>query len=160
MRAKAPSGTLRFHARLTEEAIDLDDRAEPLELTGHRSDGRPETCTVFVPHPFTYLIMKLFAFEDQKDNWQSDAGRHHAMDLYRIVAMMTEPQYVASRELSQAHQDDPRLHKARGIVAEHFSSRSSLGTLRLREHPLFDEDFPLDDFCAVLREVLSPPTVS
>jgi hypothetical protein len=157
VRPKAPKKTLRFHARQTEEALELDSRALAMRIEGQCSDGAATASTIQVPHPFTYMMMKLFAFDDRKDDAEKDVGRHHAMDLYRIVAMMTEPEYKDAVSLGKSYRGDPRLERARGIVADHFGTMTDLGMLRLREHQLFREEFALEDFSAVLKEVFGTP---
>jgi hypothetical protein len=154
---KVPKKTLRFHARQTEEAIELDRRALPIVMAGPCSDGTASRSVVHVPHPFTYMLMKLFAFDDRKNDEEKDVGRHHVMDLYRIVAMMTETEYEDAITLGRSYRGDYRLERARRIVADHFDTPAALGVLRLREHQLFLPDFPLGDFIAVLKEVFGMP---
>ncbi len=155
VRPKTLKGTLRFHARWTDQAIELDTRARPIVMEGHGPDGEDVSRTIHVPHPFTYLMMKLFAFDDRKDDEKKDVGRHHAMDLYRIVAMMTEPEYEQALALGATYRGDQRVTRARQIVSDHFDKSTDLGTLRLREHPLFRDEFPIADFGRVLSEVFS-----
>ncbi len=153
VRPKVPKKTLRFHARQTEEAIELDTRAVPIEIAGRCSDGAASISTIHIPHPFTYMMMKLFAFDDRKDDNAKDVGRHHAMDLYRIIAMMTESEYEVSVELGTTHNSDPRVERAQQIVNDHFDSPTDIGILRMREHPLYREGFAIEDFSSVLKEV-------
>ena len=49
-----------------------------------------------------------------------------------------------------------QIEIARDIVRKHFSTPSSLGMLRLREHRLFRSDFNVDEFIQVLAEVFLP----
>lgn len=153
VRPKAPKNTLRFHARRTEEAIELDSRAVAIQIEGECSDGARTQSTIYLPHPFTYMMMKLFAFDDRKDDEKKDVGRHHAMDLYRIMAMMTENEYEDSVSLGKSYRDDPRMERARQIVADHFANATDFGLLRLREHLLFREEFDIEEFSAVLNEI-------
>ncbi len=153
VRPKAPKNTLRFHTRRTDEALELDAHAEKMTVEGRCSDGAAEARPIYIPHPFTYLMMKLFAFDDRKEDDQKDVGRHHAMDTYRIVGMMTEPEYEETIALGQKHQTDPRVIRVQQIVRDHFAERTALGMLRLREHNLFREEFQVNDFGAVLSEV-------
>jgi len=157
VRPKAPKKTLRFHAHQTEEAIELDTRAVAIVIEGQCSDGTASTSTMHVPHPFTYMMMKLFAFDDRKDDEEKDVGRHHAMDLYRIVAMMLEEEYEDAVALGKSYQDDQRVKRAQRIVVDHFGTPTALGMLRLREHQLFREELPLQEFSDVLREILRIP---
>ncbi len=150
-----PKGDLKLHARQTEEAIDVDSRSMGITIAGICTDGTEHSIQVFVPHAFTYLLMKLFAFDDRKNDASKDVGRHHAMDLYRIVAMMIEAEYNEAVELCKAYAADSRVARARSIVTSDFATLTSLGVLRLREHELFDEHFAPDKFIEVLREVFA-----
>ena len=155
VRPKAPKGTLKFHARQTDEAIELDTRAVAIQIEGQCSVGAANTSTIHIPHPFTYLMMKLFAFDDRKEDEKKDVGRHHAMDLYRVVAMMTEPEYGETVTLGETYKEDSRVERARQIVSDHFRDPTDLGMLRLREHPLFRDEFAVEGFSDVLNEVFS-----
>jgi hypothetical protein len=42
--------------------------------------------------------MKLHAFGDRMDDADAYLGRHHALDIYRIVAMLTEGDYTLVRQ--------------------------------------------------------------
>ena len=86
-----------------------------------------------------------------------DAGRHHAMDLYRTVAVMTEAEYGDALQMGDTHRSDSRLEHVRQILASHFHNSASLGMLRLREHQLFRDDYPIQDFRTVLHEVFGMP---
>jgi hypothetical protein len=88
-----------LHAYLTNEAVDLE--LNPLELV---IDGT----TVVVPNAFAFLLMKLHAFRDRmnaaNDDDSRQLGRHHALDVYRVIAMLTEPDesFVRSRCAAEA----------------------------------------------------------
>ncbi len=157
VRPKAPRGTLKFHARYTEEAIEVESRAVRLPLVERDASGAEAITTVYIPHPFSYLMMKLVAFDDRKHDERKDVGRHHAMDLYRIIAMMTQSEYEETLLLGKTYSEDVRFNKVQQIVANHFASPSDLGVIRLREHTLFQESFPVHDFIEVLAEVFAGP---
>jgi hypothetical protein len=148
-----PKGTIEFHAHAVEEAILVEDGPLAVTIAGKRSTGEPHTGTVFIPQAFPYLMMKLHAFADRKDDANKDLGRHHALDLYTIVGMMTEEEYERAKELEVAHAGNEHVARACAIVRDHFASRTALGALRLQEHQLFREDFLVDDFMSVLREI-------
>jgi hypothetical protein len=148
-----PRGSIEFHAHAVEEAIRIEDGPVAVTVAGRRSTGEFHTGTVHVPQAFPYLMMKLHAFDDRKNRSQTDKERHHALDLYTIVGMMTEEEYERAKELGAAHAGDEHVQRARTIVRNHFASRTGVGVLRLREHTLFREDFRLDDFMSVLGEV-------
>jgi hypothetical protein len=98
-------------------------------------------------------MMKLHAFSDRKEDADKDLGRHHALDAYTIVGMMTEPEYERARQIGAEQSGNPHVQRARAIVSNDFSAETGRGVLRLREHRLFRPDFQLDQFRQVLREV-------
>jgi hypothetical protein len=148
-----PKGDIQFHAHTAHEAVHLEDRPVELEVQGRTSDGANYLGRVFVPEAFPYLMMKLHAFADRKDDANKNLGRHHALDVYTIVGMMTEPEYERAKALGAAEVEEEHVLRARGIVAADFSDVNAQGLLRLREHALFRPDFRLEEFMAVLREI-------
>jgi hypothetical protein len=151
-----PKGDIQFHAFHTEEALHIEDRPVPVTVSGSTSDGSEYQSTVLVPEAFPYLMMKLHAFADRKDEANRDFGRHHALDLYAVVGMMTEDEYERAKAFGEADREDPHVRWAREIVAEDFGSETATGVIRLREHPLSRPDFRIRDFIGVLTEVFPP----
>ncbi len=98
-------------------------------------------------------MMKLFAFRDRKDDEDKDLGRHHALDLYAIVAMQVESEYHDSLRLGHQYGGDEHVRTASEILRHDFAAPTSIGVIRLREHPLFRPEFPVPDFLVVLREI-------
>jgi hypothetical protein len=148
-----PKGDVEFHAHETEEAIHIEDDPITIAVSGQRSDGSSCEGAVEIPQAFPYLMMKLHAFDDRKDQPNKDFGRHHAMDLYTIIGMMTEEEYERAKGWSAASRDNSHVQRAGEIVRNQFASTVSPGTLKLREHQLYRENFRLDDFLAVLGEI-------
>jgi hypothetical protein len=148
-----PKGDIQFHAHAVEEAISLEDQPIAVEVTGVRSTGEPYRGTVEVPEAFPYLMMKLHAFADRKADDNKDLGRHHALDAYTIVGMMTEPEYERARRIGAEGAGDPNIERSRAIVREDFSPEAGTGILRIREHRLYKPDFQLGEFRQVLREI-------
>ncbi len=150
-----PRGDLQLHAYLTNEAIDIEQSLLPLHMEGARSDGTPAAATIFVPQPFTFLLMKLHAFADRLADANRDLGRHHVLDVYRLVAMLTPEEYDAVRENVRRHSASPAVERARQIIAEHFASATSLGALRLREHALFTAAMDVGAMLAALADLFA-----
>jgi hypothetical protein len=148
-----PRGEVELHAHCTEEALGIEDGPMEVLVTGARSNGEACQGTVGVPRAFPYLMMKLHAFADRRDDARKDAGRHHALDLYTIVGLMTAEEYDDARRLGAGLGGDVHVRRAREVVAGDFAATTALGVLRLREHPLFRPDFQVDDFIAVLGEI-------
>jgi hypothetical protein len=153
-RVRPRGKSIEFHAHSVEEALGIDETPLGVVVDGTRTGGEPYRATVFVPQAFPYLMMKLYAFDDRKDDVQKDVGRHHALDLYTIVGMMTEGEYERARQAGRERATDPHVQRACAIVRGHFAARNQLGVIRLREHPLFRPDFALEEFMAVVREIL------
>ena len=97
-----------------------------------------------MPLPFTYLMMKLFAFRDRKEDRDKKLFRHHALDLYAIAAMQVESEYQESRRLGTLYGTDGHVQAARRRMAGDRFCRAAgaSGVIRLREHPLFRPEFP------------------
>jgi hypothetical protein len=148
-----PKQKIEFHAHRAEEAVCVEGESIEVTIKGERLPGVSWTGAVHLPQAFPYLMMKLHAFEDQKNKRQGVKERHHALDLYTVVGMMTEKEYDRAKELGTAHAGNEHVARARAIVRDHFASRTAVGMLRLREHELFREDFRLDEFMGVLREI-------
>jgi hypothetical protein len=148
-----PRGELELHAYLADEAIDFDQSLLPLSVPGVASDGRPGEVTVYIPQPFTFLLMKLHAFADRIDDRRRDLGRHHALDLYRLVAMLTLEEYGQTRGNVERHQGSPAVRRASRIIVDHFSSPTAVGVLRLREHELFTPSMDAAPFISALMDL-------
>ncbi len=148
-----PVGSIKLHAHTLEEAVHIDESPLTLTMSGRRSDGQPTKAQIRLPQPFTYLMMKLFAFRDRKDDADKNLGRHHALDLYAITAMQAEAEYQESLRLGKLYGGDRQVETARTIIRSDFAESTSIGIIRLREHSLFQPDFPVGEFIAVLKEI-------
>ena len=62
-----PIGPIKLHAHTLEEAVHIDESPVTLTISGNRSNGEPAEAQIHVLQPFTYLMMKLFAFRDRKE---------------------------------------------------------------------------------------------
>lgn len=151
-----PIGHVALHAYLTKEAIELG--VAPFELTLHAygSGGEVRELAVRVPNAFTYLLMKLHAFRDRVNDPRKNLAAHHALDIYRIVAMLTRDEYDLVKRLASDHRGEDAVVAAGRIVGEAFADDRSLGALRLRtgarDAGLGARDVRVKDLVAVLRE--------
>ncbi len=130
IRPRATPNTLlakneQMHARITEEATSLEDYLDLLYI-----DDRNY---VYIPHPFTYMILKLFAIKDHIEQPETKGkAPHHSFDLYRTVAMLTELEEQQATSLVDKY---PNLSdQARNIIGVYFNNLDSLGTLSLRRY--------------------------
>lgn len=137
---KAPrikaKGSHKMHGYLTEEAVTLEENLIPLTIK-----DEDKSIDIFLPHPFTYLVLKLFALNDRNNLYEVkgletdfDKAKYHSFDIYRIIAMMTEQEFEQSIAMRDKFADEPKIQEARAIVAELFSSTEATGILRLRQH--------------------------
>ena len=129
-----PHPSVGLHTHRTDEALAIEDGAEPLELTGERTSGETFTGTIFLPPTYAFLMMKLFALNDQKDDETKRYGEKHALDLYTLVSLLTEAEYQATLALRDRYQGSPEAQRAAQIVAELFATTESIGSLRLRRN--------------------------
>ena len=70
-----PQPSVKLHARKLDEAVAVEEHPLRIPVSGRLSSGREHTATVFVPQPFTYLIMKLTAFRDRLHDEDKELGR-------------------------------------------------------------------------------------
>lgn len=154
-RVRPKGKSVGFHAHQTEEALFIEESPVAVDLRGPRSNGEEFAATVYVPEAFPYLLMKLSAFADRKADANKDLGRHHALDAYTIVGMMTEAEYDRARSLAGASQADSHFARVCEVVATDFENPTAIGMLHLREHRLFREDFRLGEFADILREIFA-----
>jgi hypothetical protein len=144
-----------IHAHPVDEVPTLEEHLIAFCLDGHLRDGEPWRAGLYLPHPFSYLMMKLFAFNDQRDDGEQDYGRHHAMDLYCILAYATESDWRQAVQLSFRYSRDPHFMRAREYVTEGFSSANAMGILRLREHAYYSFELQVDLFMSALMELFN-----
>lgn len=118
-----------LHARVAPEALTIEESLIPVDIG---EDG--ERLVVYLPHPFSYVLLKLHALRDRVDDERTDYGRHHAFDLYTTIATMTEEEWEESARIKEQHKDAPQVVEARRIVSELFADTTAVGALRLQEH--------------------------
>jgi len=64
-RRARPKPSVEIHAHPLDEALTLEEGLVPIVLTGTLSSGEAWESKIFLPHPYTFVIMKLFAFRDR-----------------------------------------------------------------------------------------------
>lgn len=141
-----PKGKVELHAYLAQEAITLE--VDPLSIP--LGSG----VSVLIPNAFSLLLMKLHACHDRLDDEDKDLGRHHALDIYRILAMLSEPEDDLVRRLRQDHRGNAAVKGAMEIAAEIFANVTSRGVLRMREHALATEAMQVERVLELLHDLL------
>lgn len=150
-----PRPFVGIHAHPVGEALTLEDGLLPVTLDGKRSSGEPWHAEVYVPHPFTFLMMKLFAFRDRLDDANKEYGRYHALDLYTIVATTTEEEWTYAVHLREQNGEHPYVIKAAFLVSEHFSTTECQGMIRLRESQYYRPELQITEFMSALQELFA-----
>jgi hypothetical protein len=143
-----------LHAFSAQDAIGVEHDPMPVLVEGHRSDGTPAACRVMIPRAFPYLLMKLGALRDRIDDADKDLGRHHAMDLYRIIGLLTRDEDDACMAMAERFADHPQVRTAAGAVDRLFGSANALGRLRLLEYQRLNSgQIPRVDVDLLLNEL-------
>lgn len=148
-----PRPRVDLHASKLEEALGVDRHAIAVPIEGRTTTGIERRTEILVPQGFSYLLMKLYAFRDRQNDADKSHGQHHALDAYRIVAMLTAEEYDDVRRLAKEFAGHDMVNEARRIVAENFAAPDGVGRLRIREHPSRLAATDLDRFARELAEV-------
>lgn len=146
VRRVRPRPSVRLHASKLEEAVGVDRHPTVIPVSGNLSNGETHQTEVLIPQAFSYLMMKLFAFQDRLDDANKDLGQHHALDIYRIVGMLRRDEDLAVRELSSELAMHSKVIDGREIARKYFVKKNGIGRIRIQEHPLFTNEMDLDRF--------------
>jgi hypothetical protein len=149
-----PNPSVKVHAHPTDEAITLAEHLQEVKFK-IGGDGESANKSVYLPHPFTYSLMKIFAFRDQIGDPAKGNGSHHALDLYSIIAMMTETEWEQAKEMASSNDNSAILNEASRIVSEMFESPTSRGFLVMRANPYCSDQLQLADFTQLLAQLFS-----
>lgn len=156
-RRARPNPSVGIHAHPVDEAPTLQEGLFPIKIAGKLSSGKDRQAEVFLPHPYTFLMMKLFAFRDRLHDANMDFGRYHALDLYTILATTTEDEWEFALRLRDQYAEQTYVVEAGGLISDYFSDLDRMGLIRLRESPYYRPELQLDEFMSALHE-LFPPT--
>ncbi|GAB4562920.1 MAG: hypothetical protein Tsb0020_11680 [Haliangiales bacterium] len=141
-----PKGRVELHAYLTKEAIALEVAPLSIHVQG---------IAVRIPNPFSFLLMKLHASNDRIDDDDKQLGRHHALDVYRILAMLTEAERTTVEELYKAHRDTTSVvSEAAQIAQTMFADTTSRCVIRMQEHALAHDGLEIERALSLLHDLL------
>jgi len=152
-RRARPKPSVGIHAHPVDEALTLEEGLLPILLTGTLSSGDTWESKIFLLHPYTFSMMKLFAFRDRLDDPNKEFGRYHALDLYTILATTTEEEWEYALQLRDHYKNDPLAKEAGNLVSEYFSTLDRLGMVRLRESPYYRPELQNEEFMSALQEM-------
>ncbi len=148
-----PKPSVGMHAHPVDEALTLEEGLLSIPLVGTLSSGDTWESEIFLPHPYTFSMMKLFAFKDRLDDPDKELGRYHALDLYTILATATEEEWKYALQLRDQNKNDPFTIEAAHLVSQYFSVPDRLGMIRLRESPYYRSELQNEKFMSVLQEL-------
>lgn len=159
-----PVEKVQLHAYLTREALALGLAPFEFSLSGRRSTGDAAAITAHIPNPFTYLLMKLHAFRDRASDERKNLASHHALDIYRIISMLTREEFELVGSLRTQSARAGPVREAQAIVRGAFRSADSTGMLRLRR-AFADAGLPWSDqlsgdFLSALHDLFDAQTTS
>lgn len=145
----------KLHAHPTDGALTLTEAPLVIQITGTLSNGQAFAAPVAIPQPFSYLLMKLTAYRDRRNDPDKDLGRHHALDMFRIVAMLTEPERDQVQANLRRFASDAQVQSCVDLVRSDFASATAPGVLAMRAHPLWQNDQQLAVFLETITGIVS-----
>jgi len=143
-----PRPSVNLHARRTPEAIGVEE--ESISITVEEANG----VEVLIPNALTFVLMKLGALSDRANDEEKDFGRHHALDLYRCVAMLTPGEDESASRIRDRHAGHEATQTGLEQVEALFGTAESIGRIRLLEHSLLPEAADVDRFVVELRHLV------
>jgi hypothetical protein len=152
-RRARPRPSVGLHAHPVDEISTLEIGLLSITLQGKLSSGDFGEAEIFLPHPYTFLTMKLFAFRDRLDDANKDFGRYHALDLYTILATTTEMEWTQALAIRDQNADEPAILEAGHLVSKYFSELNQVGMIRLRESPYYQPELQIEEFLSALKEL-------
>jgi hypothetical protein len=158
-RRVSPKPSVGVHAHHVDEALTLEEGLLPIRLAGQTTAGPDHAAEVYLPHPLTFAMMKLFAFRDWasgekgRDDDAKKYGRYHALDLYTVIATASESEWDHGLELRDRYRGEAEMAEAARIVKDQFANATSLGMIRMRENGYYREDLQATEFLNALHEL-------
>jgi len=125
-----------------------------VNVSDDRSAPQSARSASLTSNAFSLLVMKLHACRDRLDDADRQLGRHHALDVYRVLAMLSEPEERLVRQLRHEHRADASVRRAAELAAELFADVTSRGALRMREHALASANMQVERALELLGDLL------
>lgn len=121
-----------LHARLTPAAATVEHGCTRTDIS---PDGRG--VFVVVPHPVSFIVMKLFAFRDRFESMNPDMqgdAPYHAFDVFVVLASVDAAEWDQGRAILNAPGVNTIITEARGIIQQYFKDVYAIGVVRLVEY--------------------------
>jgi hypothetical protein len=148
-----PKPSVGVHAHPVDEVPTLERGLLTIPLKGRLSTGDTWEWEVFLPHLFSFLMMKLFAFHDRYQDSDKEFGRYHALDIYTIVATATESEWDEALGFRDQYKENFFVVRAGELIAIYFSSTDSMGIVRLKESAYYNANLQVTEFINALGEL-------
>ncbi|OGS33259.1 MAG: hypothetical protein A2293_04345 [Elusimicrobia bacterium RIFOXYB2_FULL_49_7] len=155
-RRARPNPSIGLHAHPVDEVPTLEQGLLSVPVNGALTGGVAWTGEVYVPHPFSFLMMKLFAFSDRLEDPTKDFGRYHALDLYTITATITKKEWDESLQFHAEYHKNSYVKDAADLVEKYFSDIDKMGMIRIRESQYYQEALNVQGFISALKELFAP----
>ena len=147
----------QLHARRNSAAITVEQLPTPFSL----GDGA-EGPNVLVPHPASFLLMKLFSFRDRHlSDKPEDRERapYHAFDIFMLLSTLNRQEWEESLGILHDERVVDVVRQAREIVAEFFAAENAGGVLAMAVYARDREGITLTrdqrvEFVRDLRELV------
>lgn len=137
LRGSQPKKLPDLHARNTPEAFSISDSPLTLEMAGFSSSGEWVRGQIQIPHVYTFLLLKLFAFRDWETKREGDNqlanSRKHARDVFSLIASLTLGEDDSLADFVSRHGSHPIAQEAAEMVRTLFGSANAVGVLRIQE---------------------------
>ncbi|MEZ4448754.1 MAG: hypothetical protein R3B09_04675 [Nannocystaceae bacterium] len=148
-----------LHGRTTPEAFAIDVGLQSLPLVGVDPEGLPFEGRVAIPHPFSFLCMKLkAALDHERATAKKPRGEKHAFDVYLLTAMLDEAEYEETRAFMRDFARAAEITPITEALAELFETPTHPGCRTIVAQARSDRGAPLDleRFTGVLHELFEP----
>jgi hypothetical protein len=120
-RVQPSAGRAKLHAYATPEALRPAVGATPVPIG--------VGVEALVAGSSALLLMKLHATRDRLARGDRDLAGKHALDLYRLLAMLTREEEEGVVQLLRQHREHPPVGEAEQIVAGLFATNTSPGII-------------------------------
>jgi hypothetical protein len=145
-----PRAFNKLHAYFTPEAFSVEEKLLEIDVSPDQSG-----LFVYLPHPFSYLVLKLSALRDRID--EGERGKYHALDLFTVWSMITEAEWDEAVQMRDRFGGNEMLLAAAQAL-DLFASSTSMGSITVKDQARRQGiDLTNDDiasFAAGLRELL------
>ena len=118
----------KLHGHIASEACFIEEDLRTISSSEILSGDKIVSFEVLLPSPTNLLILKLFAFDDRSNKDDTEHAQTHALDIYLIIAMLTQRRYyLEGQKFLSRHRDSEIIQRAQSIVDSKFSSVDKLG---------------------------------